>query len=352
ALDGSTGEVVIDPDPATRADFEARRDAHLAAREAARAFRGKRVGVGDREVAVAANVGGTADLERAVDVAADGIGLFRTEFLFLDRDEAPTEEEQADIYRRAAAAFDQPVVIRTFDIGGDKPAPYLTAPTDEENPFLGVRGARLYPRERDLFADQVRAIVRATETGDPWLMLPMVSTLDEIRELMAVVDEIAADLIAREPGLRRPPVGVMVEVPSIALVADAVAEHVDFFSIGTNDLTQYTFAADRTNGALDHLQDPLHPAVLALCTFTRAAARRRGVSVSVCGLAAADPAGAALFAGMGIDKLSVAAASVNPIKATLSGLDPDRLGELVERCLAASSAAEVRALVGEVLESV
>ncbi len=349
ALDGGSGEIAIAPDDNALSMFESRRVQHRAEISAAARFKGRQVSVGGTTISVAANVGNTADLKRAVDEQADGIGLFRTEFLYLDRASAPSEDEQAEIYESAARSFGVPVVVRAFDIGGDKPSVYISTPT-EENPFLGVRGARLYGIERELFEAQVRAVARAGAHGDVWLMLPMISTVAEIVEIRGVVDRVVNRLAESGVSHGRPPLGIMIEVPSVALIADSVVNHVDFVSIGTNDLTQYTLAADRTNGALDHLQDPLHPSVLALCMMTAAAARRAGISVSVCGLAAADPVGAVLFAGMGIDKLSVSTAQVNRIKAVLDRVDPIRLNDMVQAALAAPDAASVRAAVADLVE--
>ncbi len=349
AIDGTTGEVAIRPRPATVSDFTARRVAADAAAAAAERFRGVSVSLGGRRIRVPANVGSQDDLERAVAAGADGVGLLRTEFLFLDRSEPPSEDEQADFYALAARSFGDPVVIRTFDVGGDKPAPYLDVPT-EDNPFLGVRGARLYSRHPEVFATQVRAILRAAAEGEVQLMLPMVSTVEEITEHRRVIEGLAQQLGAAGVPHALPQVGVMVEVPSIALTAATVAGCVDFFSIGTNDLTQYAMAADRTNGLLDSLQDPLHPAVLALCALTVAAARRHDMSVSVCGLAAADPLGAAVLAAMGVDKLSVSARQVNAVKSTIASMDAAATGPMVDAALAAASAAEVRAIVSAATE--
>ena len=349
ALDGSTGDVVIRPDESTAAEFRARRAAAEAEMAAADRFRGVGVALDSRPIGVAANVGSRDDVARAVEAAAEGIGLLRTEFLFLDRTEAPSEQEQFDLYSFAASSFSEPVVVRTFDIGGDKPAPYLEVEA-EENPFLGVRGARLYDRCPEVFDTQVRAVLRAAAAGDVWMMLPMVSTVEEVLELRGRIVQTAQSLDAEGVAHRMPPIGAMVEVPSLALTADAVAPHVDFFSIGTNDLTQYAMAADRTNGSLDSLQDALHPAVLALCERTVAAARRHGISVSVCGLAAADPLGAAVLAAMGVDKLSVSARFVNVIKSVVDRLDRTDAGPMVEAALAAATAAEVRSIVGVALE--
>lgn len=344
AIDGTTGDVVVHPTEPTADDFAARRRALEAAVAAADQFRGVGVALGDHRVQVPANVGSRDDVERAVAAAAEGIGLLRTEFLFLDRSDAPGEDEQLDLYSFAGTSFDEPVVIRTFDIGGDKPAPYLSIEA-EENPFLGVRGARLYSRFPGVFETQVRAILRAAIDSQIWLMLPMVSTVTEIHALRDRIGEISARLAAEGTRHELPPIGIMVEVPSVALVADAVAPHVDFFSIGTNDLTQYAMAADRTNTGLDELQDPLHPAVLALCERTVAAARRSGISVSVCGLAAADPLGAAVFAAMGVDKLSVSPRAVNLVKSAIAAMDASTVEPMVRASLAAATADEVRSII-------
>lgn len=349
ALDGSTGDVVVRPDAGTAADFSARRAAAEAEMAAADRFRGVGVSFGGRPIQVPANVGSREDVVRAVEARAEGIGLLRTEFLFLDRTDAPSEQEQFDLYSFAASSFSEPVVVRTFDIGGDKPAPYLEV-EPEENPFLGVRGARLYSRCPEVFETQVRAILRAAAAGEVWMMLPMVSTVEEVLELRSRIEQTAERLAAEGASFALPPVGAMVEVPSLALTADAVAPHVDFFSIGTNDLTQYAMAADRTNGSLDSLQDALHPAVLALCERTVAAARRHGISVSVCGLAAADPLGAAVLAAMGVDKLSVSARFVNIVKSVIDSLDRADAGAMAEAALAAATAADVRRIVRAALD--
>lgn len=349
ALDGSTGDVAVRPDAGTVDDFGARRAAAEAETAAAERFRGVSVSFRGQPIRVSANVGSRTDVERAVEVGAEGVGLLRTEFLFLDRTEAPSEQEQLDFYSFAGSAFSEPVVVRTFDIGGDKPAPYLEVEA-EENPFLGVRGARLYAHCPDVFETQVRAILRAAGTADVQMMLPMVSTVDEVAELRARITRTAEGLEAQGVDHAVPPVGVMVEVPSIALTADAVAPHVDFFSIGTNDLTQYAMAADRTNGSLDRLQDALHPAVLVLCELTVAAARRHDISVSVCGLAAADRLGAAVLTAMGVDKLSVTARSVNMVKSVVDSLDRADAGAMVGAALGAATAAEVRRIVGAALD--
>ena len=342
ALDGATGDLFMDPTEATVSEFEARAEHHAATMAAAQEFKGSDVTYEGRKMSIAANVASGADLDKGVEERGDGVGLLRTEFLYMERPDAPDEQEQYAFYSRAAEAFTKPVTIRTFDIGGDKPAECVSV-DPEENPFLGVRGARLYASHRELFDTQIRACLRAAANGPLQVMMPMVSTVEEIIEFRGWIDDIAAQLDADGIVHGTPDIGVMIEVPSLALTADAVMLHVDFVSIGSNDLTQYTLAADRTNGALGHLQDPLHPAVLALCKLTASAATAAGVSSSVCGLSAADPLGAAAFAVMGMDKLSVSARSINILKATIAGLDPSKGEAALAEALAAPDAASARA---------
>ena len=350
AFDGITGDVVFDPTDEVVADYTARAAAATALEEAAKAFRGVRIEYQGRKMSVAANVGGSADVERAVAVEADGVGLFRTEFLFLDRQSPPSEEEQFEAYSSTGSAFDDPVVIRTLDIGGDKPASYLDTPP-EENPFLGERGVRIYTRFPDLFTSQVRALLRASASGEIWVMLPMVATVEDLLGAKSFFESQRTELERDGVEIGSPKIGVMIEVPSAALIAPQLARHADFFSIGTNDLTQYTMAADRMNGQLARYSDAAHPAVLSLCASTARAATAAGISVSVCGEAASDPGLAALFAAMGMDKLSVSAPAVNRIKAVLAGLDPATIGVALDEALAAESADEARRIIEAVLDS-
>lgn len=344
-LNGSTGQVVVDPDDDTAARFAAAGAEHRQKVESAAAYAGARVAFGDRPMTIAANAGGPVDVEAAISAGADGIGLYRTEFLFLEAARPPSEDEQFTVYRDAVAAFDHPVVIRMFDIGGDKPAPYLDLPA-EENPFLGVRGMRLYETEHDLALGQARALLRAATHGDLWVMAPMVTTVADMESIRTLFDEAAGQLGAAGVEHRTPRLGAMVEVPAAALAAPRLLGAADFLSIGTNDLTQYTMAADRTSGSLASYSDAAHPAVLRLCALTAAAASAAGASVAVCGEAAADPALAVLFGAMGMDKLSVAGSSVNVVKQTIAEVDPAAATGALESALDAGSAAEVREIVG------
>lgn len=342
ALDGSSGELELDPDAATQTLFTDRANEFEEIQRLAQEALGTTAQFDGREILVAANIGGSHDIDGAVEAQADGVGLFRTEFLFLDTPEPPTEDQQFKAYKEAAERCNGQVVIRAFDIGGDKPAEFISLPA-EENPFLGLRGVRIYEKFLDLFHTQVRAVLRAAKFGDVAFMIPMVATGDEFDWVASQVGEVSATMAEDERGTIA--LGIMVEVPSVALTAGPLAERVDFFSIGTNDLTQYTMAADRTHGALGSYQDPLHPAVLKLCKATADGGATAGKSVSVCGEAAADPLAACVFAALGVKKLSVTPSAVNLIKSTLSR-QSEEFGVQVHKALdIAATAGEFRELV-------
>jgi len=348
AMDGSAGTIVLDPDSETLTSYETAAESFRAREEAAAQYRGQSVTFGDRPIRIAANVAGTADLEAAIEAQSDGVGLYRTEFLFLDRPNPPTEDEQFEYYKAAVDAFDHPVVVRTFDIGGDKPAAYLDI-APEENPFLGVRGVRLYDLFPDLFHTQVRALLRAAAFGDLWVMIPMIATNEDVRLVRRHFDMGRSALTEAGVAFGEPKLGIMVEVPSAALTAPRMTADAEFFSIGTNDLTQYTMAADRTSGTLAGYSDAAHPAVLRLCAMTASAAREAGMSVAVCGSAGADPVTALLFAAMGIDKLSVAPRSIDQTRSLIANADPGEVVAVLDQALDADSAEAVRLLVAPLL---
>mgnify|MGYP000227014683 CR=1 FL=1 len=291
-------------------------------------------------VDVTANAGSVADAAEAMKMSADGIGLLRTEFLFLERATAPSEEEQFNVYRTIAETMqNRPVILRTLDIGGDKPLPYIHL-KPELNPFLGERGIRLCLNRPDLFREQLRAILRASQHGNLRIMFPMVSDVGEIRQARALIDELRQEL-----GVPEIQFGIMVEVPSAALLADKLAPEIDFFSIGTNDLTQYTLAVDRGNAALASKHDGLHPAVLRLIAHTIEAAHKHGKRADLCGELGSDPAAVPILIGLGMDELSVSIPSVPTVKAQVRGLKLSELQPLAQQALACSTAQEVRALV-------
>jgi len=339
-LDGGGGALYLDPSPA---DLEAARAAQqnvLAEREAERLqCYEPAITTDGHRVEVVANVAAPEEAQRAVDAGAEGIGLFRTEFLFLDRDGAPSEEEQFAAYSEVTRALNGlPAIIRTLDIGGDKNVPYLDLPS-EDNPFLGVRGIRLCFARPDLFRAQLRAILRAASSGPLRIMYPMIASLDELRRARQMTEEVRAELDA-------PPVeiGIMVEVPSAVLVADELAAEADFFSIGTNDLTQYVLAMDRLHPMLAKQADGLHPAVLRAIDATVRAASAKNKWVGVCGGIAGDPRGALILVGLGVTELSVSIPSVAAIKAAMRRTSLERAQQLAQQALRCTSAAEVRAL--------
>lgn len=335
-VDGDRGEVVVDPDLAVVRDVELRLGVAKEVAVRQRAYRGRHVAFDGRRVLVAANVGGTVELDAAVGAVADGIGLLRSEFLFLERSTAPDRDEQRDAYRSAVEAFDDPTVVRTLDIGGDKIVPYLDLPR-EENPFLGVRGLRLCLANPELFDAQLDALLAVGEPGRLRVMFPMVSSLADLEAGRLRFEE-----RARLAGVTPPSLGIMIETPAAALLAPVLAPRVAFFSIGTNDLTQYVTAADRTNGALGAHQDPANPAVLQLIDRTARAADAAGIHVAVCGEAASDPAVAVVLLGLGVTELSVAASRIDRVRWLVDQVDPARVRAAAREALGLPDADAVR----------
>jgi phosphoenolpyruvate-protein phosphotransferase len=352
AIDGETGEVLIDPGAADLERLAGLRIVRAERDRRAAALRGRPAATRDgQRVSLLANIRSPEDAARAIAAGAEGVGLFRTEFLFLRRQSAPTEAEQMAAYRGAMEAFgpDRPVVIRLADIGGDKQIPYLGLP-DEPNPFLGVRAIRLAHGSRELLLTQLRAIWRAAGLAGvtPYVMAAMVSTIADARLLLELRDEARATVVAAgDPCPDRMATGLMIEVPSAAMLAPELARLADFFSIGTNDLTQYVLAADRGNPSLARLQDALHPAVLRTIKSVVAGADGAGIPVAACGELAGDPAGALVLVGLGVDELSAEAASLDGVRAALAGVMSAELRELAARALAATDAETVRTLAAE-----
>ena len=350
AIDGTTGEVYIDPTDEVLGSLrdrqaeerEVQAGAALRAGEAAVTLDGTRI-------EVAANIGSDQDAARAVALGAEGVGLFRTEFLFLDRSRPVDEEEQYEAYRAVLSTFgDELVVVRTLDVGGDKQVPGIEI-GEELNPFLGLRGIRLALARPHLMHDQLRALLRAGTEGRLAIMAPMVAGKADLADFREALVE-AEESLARD-GLEYAAdyqVGIMIEVPSAALVASRLAIDVDFFSIGTNDLTQYTLAVDRTNREVAHRADSFDPSVLRLIAETTAAARSSGCWVGVCGAMAGDPLAVPLLIGLGVTELSVAIPAVPTIKDRVRSLDRDTCRRVADMSLAAADGAEVRRIVGDV----
>ncbi len=351
AVDGTGGRLLVEP-----TDLEIRALAAVTPVEAPAAAGldalARVAGAAELPVTLEANVGSVREAKAAATAGAMGIGLVRTELLFLGRVAPPGLEEQRALYRRIAACFPgRPVVFRTLDVGGDKPASYLPAET-EMNPALGVRGLRLGLSLPDLFETQLRALLESDPGSPLRLLLPMVTTVDEVAAAREAID--AAMTASRRAGADVATdvrLGIMVEIPSVAILADAFAPIVDFFSIGTNDLVQYTLAADRTNPALAELGTPLQPAVLRLIRLVTDAALPHDRPVAVCGEAAADPQAAALFVGLGVAELSVAPGSLAALRVMLAGLDVEACREAATRALTAANVAEVRAIAAGLVES-
>jgi len=352
ALDGGTGEVWADPSPEERAEIEGRRQTFVAAQAKLAVDKDRPAATRDgARVEVLANVGSVVDAVAARDNGAEGVGLLRTEFVFLPFRERPTEDQQAEALRAVMAALGPgPVVVRTPDIGADKPLPFLPQRA-ERNPFLGVRGLRLSLRDPAFFASNLRAILRAGHDRDLWIMVPMVSTPEEMAQARAAVEAAHQDLEAAGIPAGGPVrIGAMIEVPAAVLTAGRLADLADFFSIGTNDLTQYLMAAERGNTDLAALQDPLHPAVLRMVRETCRAAAAAGRHVSVCGDAASDPIAATALIGAGVRSLSVRPAGIPAIKAGVRVLDAGTCGAVVDRAIAeCGAAAEVRERMRAVL---
>lgn len=333
AVDAVEGLLVADPSGEVKADFAKKREAFLKRREEEKKFLGVEPRMADGTLLpVHLNVGSANDQELAAKKYTDGVGLFRTEFIYMGKEQLPTEDEQYEIYKKVLTAFgDRPVTIRTLDIGGDKKLQCMELPV-EENPFLGNRALRLCFSMPEVFLTQLRAALRASVHGNLWIMFPMVGSMDDIRRAKAFVqqakDQLDAQGVPYSPNVK---LGIMVEIPSIALVADLAAKEVDFASIGTNDLTQYSTAVDRMNPALREYYQSYHPALFRLIGYVVESFAKEGKPVSVCGEMGGDPYAAAVLAGLGMSKLSMGSASVARIKKMLSGLTMEKARELAAK---------------------
>ena len=317
-VDGGTGEVYLDPAGQTLAQLQQRRAQWEENRRLAEQYRGvPATGADGRRILLCANIGSPKDLEAVSQADADGIGLFRSEFLYLGREDFPSEEEQFQAYRQVLEAMGQrPVVVRTLDIGADKQASYFDLPK-EENPAMGLRAIRICLTRPEVFRTQLRALYRASAFGNLSVMFPMIASLGEIQQIKALCAQVRQELAAEGVAFREVPLGMMIETPAAAVLADQFAPEVDFFSIGTNDLTQYTLAADRQNPAIGPFCDPHHPAVLRLIRRTVEEGHRAGIWVGICGELAADETLSGFFAELGVDELSMVPGKILPVKRRL-----------------------------------
>lgn len=343
-IDGESGEVYVNPDQDTIRIFENRRSEILQIKNELLTFRDQEAITKDgRKIYLEANIASPLDLDSVLKNGADGIGLFRTEFIFMDRNKAPSEEEQFQIYKTVLERMKQkPVVIRTLDIGGDKHISYINIPK-EENPFLGFRAIRYCLRDKPLFKTQLRALLRASSFGNLSIMLPMISCLEEIEEAKAVLKECQSELLIE--GLSFSNVlrlGIMIEIPSAALMADLFAQHVDFFSIGTNDLIQYVCAVDRMNEHIHSLYDPFHPGVLRLIKQVIKAGELNHIEVAMCGEMAANEALTEILLGMGLTHFSMAPGSIPKTKKLVQEIDFQKGHKRSNKLLTLASGSQIK----------
>jgi len=351
-VDGTHGLVIINPEPATVAHFRARARREAAIGEALLANRDLAAETIDgHRVSLMANIDVLEEIEGAREHGAEGVGLFRTEFLYMNRTTLPSEDEHYHYARSVVEKMGgRPTTFRTFDLGGDKSAPFATTSQAEVNPALGLRSIRicLTKQGRPIFMEQVRGLLRASVHGPLRIMFPMVSGVSEIREAKAVVEECKAELTTRgepfEPAVK---VGVMIEMPSAALTADMIAPEVDFFSIGTNDLIQYTLAIDRVNEHVSYLYRPLHPAILRMLRFVADVGRARKIPVSICGEMAGEPLLALVVTGLGLDELSMNAVAIPVVKSVIRASTVAEARQLADQALTMSTPEDIEALVQE-----
>ena len=348
-LDGLDGVVLVNPDEATTAEYKekyAKFEAQKA--EWAKLVTEKSVTKDGHEVILAANIGTPADLEGVKNNGGEAVGLYRTEFLYMGRDQLPTEDEQFEAYKAVLEGMgDKPVVVRTLDIGGDKELPYLDLPK-EMNPFLGFRAIRLCLEEKDLFRTQLRALLRASVYGKLCVMFPMIATVQEFRAAKALFLEEKEKLVAEGVAVSNDiELGIMVEIPSTAVIADIFAKEVDFFSIGTNDLIQYTMAADRMSEKVSYLYQPYNPAILRLVKNVIEASHKEGKWTGMCGEMAGDSLAIPLLLGMGLDEFSMSATSILQARSQIKNLTLDEMKELVEKAVMCATTEEVLALIEE-----
>ena len=349
-LDGTTGQVFLSPDEAQMKEYTEKREAYLAEKAALQAFVGKESATADGHVVeLCANIGKPEDALKVVECDGEGIGLFRTEFLFMDRPQVPTEDEQFEAYKKVAETLEgKPVIIRTLDIGGDKEIPYLGL-AKEENPFLGFRAVRLCLKREDLYRPQLRALLRASAYGEIKIMVPMISCVEELRAVKTMIEEIKAELDEKGiPYNKDIQVGIMVETPAASLMADAFAKEADFFSIGTNDLTGYTMAADRGNPDVAYLYSTYNPAVLRSIERVIKAGKAEGTMVGRCGEAAADPLLTPLLLSFGLDEFSVSATSILATRKTISLWTMEEANAVADKAMSLVTEAEVKAYLESV----
>lgn len=353
-LDGQEGIVLVNPKEDQREAYEAKQEAYRKEKKELEQYIGRPTVTEDGvTVELAANIGKPEDVDRVLQYDGEGIGLFRTEFLFMDRTAMPTEEEQFAAYQKVAIAMNgKPVIIRTLDIGGDKEIPYMGL-TKDENPFLGYRAIRFcLDRKDDVYRPQLRALLRASAFGNIRIMIPMVTCLEEYREAKALIEEVKGELDEKGIAYKKDiQVGIMVETAAASLMADVFAKEVDFFSIGTNDLTQYTMSVDRGNDKVSYLYSPLNPAVLRSIRHIIECGRKEGILVGMCGEAASDPLMIPLLLAFGLNEFSMSASAILNARKLITGYNTQKLQEVAEQALSFATVKEVEEFMKEFVGS-
>ncbi len=343
-LDGDQGDVYVNPEASVEKEYTAKRDEFLAAKEELKKYIGKPTITKDGvTVELVANIGKPADVDKVLQYDGEGVGLFRTEFLFMDRNSMPTEEEQFEAYKKVAEALKgKPVIIRTLDIGGDKEIPYMGLEKDE-NPFLGYRAIRLcLDRKEDIYKPQLRALLRASAFGNIKIMIPLVTCIDEYREVRTIIDELMLEMDRQGIEYNKDiQVGIMVETAAASLIADIFAKEVDFFSIGTNDLTQYTMSVDRGNDKISYLYSTFNPAVLRSIKRIITCAREAGIMVGMCGEAASDPMLIPLLLAFGLNEFSMSASAILYSRKLITNLSTEELQEVADKAMSFATTKEV-----------
>ena len=346
-LDGSDGCVIVNPDETSVQEYTKKRDAYIAYREELKQLKDeKSITTDGYQVELVANIGSPKDIDAVLANGAEGVGLYRTEFLYMESDELPSEDTQFEAYKAVLEGLNgKPVVVRTLDIGGDKKLPALPLP-EEMNPFLGVRAIRLCFQREDIFRTQLRALLRASVYGDLRIMFPMIATLNEFRDAKKIFLEEKEKLISEGVKVSDTiQLGIMIEIPAAAVLADQFAKEVDFFSIGTNDLIQYTFAADRMSSSISYLYQPYNPSILRLVKNVIDASHKEGKWTGMCGEMAGELMAAPLLIGLGLDEFSMSATSVLADRKLIRSLNKAEMNKLAEEALNKSTMEEVVELV-------
>lgn len=352
-LDGDAGIVIVNPSDIEKSEYEGKRQKFLKEKKELESYIGRPTVTKDGiHVELVANIGKPEDVEKVLQYDGEGVGLFRTEFLFMDRTSMPTEEEQFEAYKKVASALNgKPVIIRTLDIGGDKEIPYMGLVKDE-NPFLGYRAIRLcLDRKDDIYRPQLRALLRASAFGNIKIMIPMVTCIDEIREAKALIEEIKKELDEENIAYNKEiQVGIMVETAAASLMADVFAKEVDFFSIGTNDLTQYTMSVDRGNDKIAYLYSTFNPAVLRSIRHIISCGREVGIMVGMCGEAASDPMMIPLLLAFGLNEFSMSASAILRARKMITGFSTEELKAVADEAMSFATAKEVEDYMREFIK--